>query len=316
MVTPTCQVPKYEVTSSHALCIDGSNPAYYFREGFGNGKNKFHIHFEGGGWCYTPKSCEFRAKTVLGSSSSYPSCQIPNKNNWAPYLSNSQEENPNLFDYNTVFVRYCDGGSYAGDSDVEFEGKTLHFRGKNIREAIINDLLASKGLSKASDVLISGCSAGALAVLLGIDQLAEQIQQSAGLSVKVRGLIDSGFFLEFSHGKDKFDSKMTYQEALTPTGALDYSYAMREVFEFMNLTGGTNQACVAARSVDSKASDCIFAGKVSKFINSPLYFIQVSHSFCVVLLLHKILRITFFCSRSMIPGNYGMFLAILRILHQ
>ena len=35
-----------------AKCMDGSSPGYYIREGRGDGLSKWHIHFEGGGWCY------------------------------------------------------------------------------------------------------------------------------------------------------------------------------------------------------------------------------------------------------------------------
>ena len=34
------------------FCIDGSSPGYYIRKGYGEGKSKWVLHFEGGGWCY------------------------------------------------------------------------------------------------------------------------------------------------------------------------------------------------------------------------------------------------------------------------
>lgn len=60
--------------SSQARCLDGSLPMFYLRKGTGEGKNKWLIYFEGGGWCFDLPACKARAKTVLGSSNDYPRC--------------------------------------------------------------------------------------------------------------------------------------------------------------------------------------------------------------------------------------------------
>ena len=43
------------------------------------------------------------------------------------------------------------------------QGMELHWRGKHILKAMIDDLLNNRGLAKATDIVISGCSAGGLA---------------------------------------------------------------------------------------------------------------------------------------------------------
>ena len=35
-----------------AVCLDGTSPVYYFRQGYGGGRNNFMIYLQGGGWCY------------------------------------------------------------------------------------------------------------------------------------------------------------------------------------------------------------------------------------------------------------------------
>jgi O-palmitoleoyl-L-serine hydrolase len=265
-------VPKIEILDKDAVCIDGTASAYYFRRGFGSGEHKFHIHFEGGGWCYTPQSCAVRADIPLGSSKDYAPCMQANKNNNGPYLSHLQEENPVLYNFNTIFVRYCDGGSYASDSKALVDGKMLHFKGKSIRDAIVNNLFHLHAMSEATDVLVSGCSAGGLAVLFGIDQIASIIKERAPLA-RIRGMVDSGFFLEHSHGRRDYDRRaFAYQEALTPNEELDYAYSMREVFRFMNLSAGINEECLAA--IPDSPEACVFAERVSRFVKTPLYFIQ------------------------------------------
>ncbi len=42
-------------TQTQARCIDGSRPAFYLRKGHGEGKYKWFVFFEGGGWCFDHK---------------------------------------------------------------------------------------------------------------------------------------------------------------------------------------------------------------------------------------------------------------------
>ena len=65
-----------KVTDPDALCLDGSQAAYYISKD-GDPK-KIVLEFEGGGWCTgwnisdTLDDCLARSKTDLGSSKSYP----------------------------------------------------------------------------------------------------------------------------------------------------------------------------------------------------------------------------------------------------
>lgn len=78
---------------------------------------------------------------------------------------------------NSVLLKYCDGetlsactmltpnlpgASFAGSNSsvTKVNGTTLHWQGKNILHAAINDLLTHRTLANATDVVISGCSAG------------------------------------------------------------------------------------------------------------------------------------------------------------
>ena len=45
---PSC-IQRIDLHSDDAFCLDGTKPAYYFRPGHGNGVDKYHVHFEGGG---------------------------------------------------------------------------------------------------------------------------------------------------------------------------------------------------------------------------------------------------------------------------
>ena len=142
--------------SSEAACIDNTTPAFYMKNGTGKGKNKWHVHFEGGGWCYDARQCFLRSKTPLGSSKSYPPCGAK-KTMLREYLSESQQDNPVSYNWNTIYVRYCDGGSYAGNNigwfrDGKVSSRRLFYKGYYNRIATINTLLYRLGMDSASTV--------------------------------------------------------------------------------------------------------------------------------------------------------------------
>jgi O-palmitoleoyl-L-serine hydrolase len=158
---------KYIQTSSK--CTDGTRPVYYFRKGYEGGSNRWHVHFQGGGWCSDVQSCFARMQSPYGGTE-FDRQNVSNPNSCddvkghmfenTKYLTSNAKLNTMMYNWNTVFVAYCDGGSYAGDAVVEHEGRQLHFKGLDIRRSLINTLLDSEGLDKGSEVLISGCSAG------------------------------------------------------------------------------------------------------------------------------------------------------------
>ena len=59
-----------------------------------------------------------------------------------------------------MFLKYCDGASYSGANDTVtvVNGKPLHFRGKYIENAFIDDLLTNRGVPLASCCAMPACS--------------------------------------------------------------------------------------------------------------------------------------------------------------
>ncbi|CDY57270.1 BnaA03g59580D [Brassica napus] len=98
-------------------------------------------------------------------------------------------ENPDFYNCNRVKVRYCDGGSFSGDS--ENKAAKLQFRGKRIWLAATEELMA-KGMRQAKQALLSGCSAGGLAAILRCDDFGNMFYPST----RVKCLSDAGFFLD------------------------------------------------------------------------------------------------------------------------
>ena len=101
-----------------ARCLDGSAPGYYFSPGFGNGTSSWIIHTQGGGWCTSDGDCAGRAKSPLGSSAGWAStgCDASTDKlapvcyadgGFSGMISNSSSVNPQLYNWNKVFINYC-----------------------------------------------------------------------------------------------------------------------------------------------------------------------------------------------------------------
>ncbi|KAL6613715.1 hypothetical protein ACP70R_035985 [Stipagrostis hirtigluma subsp. patula] len=169
-----------------AVCLDGSPPGYHLQTGSGTGSHSWLIHLQGGAWCDTIQSCSARKMGCLASS------KFMGQIVFSGILSNDQTQNPDFYNWNRVYVRYCDGASFAGDSQHEDQnGNKLFFRGLHIWEAIIDELM-EKGLAHSEQALLTGCSAGGLATLLHCDDFRARFPQE----VSVKCLPDAGFFLD------------------------------------------------------------------------------------------------------------------------
>lgn len=143
-------------------------------------------------------------------------------------------------------------------------------------------------MSNATEIVISGRSAGALGVYLGIDEMSDQIKKHVrrlkassrpSKHVRITGLADSGFFLSFNRSRyhsDVITHRGTGSDLpINPlSSTLDYVLAMRKVFQFTNMRAGVNQNCL--KHVHSKVvSDCIFPEFLLPFVRTPVFSIQV-----------------------------------------
>ena len=262
------------VNTSGARCLDGSPGNYYFRQGTGDGALKWYIHHQGGGWCENMDDCLSRSRGHLGSSQhDGKTMQLR-----GGYFDPSPAVNPMMHDWNVVFMRYCDGGSFSGNNETAplYKNTTLYFRGKRIREAVYDSLKALHRMGAATDVVISGCSAGGLATFLHTDQWCDALARDAP-GVKCVGLPDSGFFLDFEDARRVKHAGGGGRQLDTISG--NYHSGLKWVFEMMNTSAGLNQDCVAAKasggaSVDAATYLCQFAEHTSVFTHTPLFALQ------------------------------------------
>ncbi|MFN7919420.1 MAG: pectin acetylesterase-family hydrolase [Bryobacteraceae bacterium] len=203
-----------------AVCNDGTPAVIYVRsarpgasEPDGSSANRWVIHFEGGGGCNTFEDCLERwcglgFYTAHQMSSTWEAGSISRGG-----LLNRNAIN-RLGDRNLVMLNYCSSDGWRGRrSDAVLRSATdstkavsVHFRGATIVEAAFDALERGvAGLPKltdATDVLISGDSAGASGVRHHLDRLAARLK-AKNSSVRVRGNLEATFLPDFN-GKQGF----------------------------------------------------------------------------------------------------------------
>ncbi len=228
-----------------ALCLDGSPGGFYTY--VNRSDTRWVIFLQGGGWCYSLAECVGRAGTDLGSSDKWPPSM---KDDEAPGLFDSDPNVNPFWAFNKVYVMYCDGASFSGNADggVQVGSTKLHFRGKAILRSVIATLLAQGGLASATEVLLSGCSAGGLSTYLHADAVGAMLPPTV---VRYKAAPISGFFLDRS----------------TLTNELGYNALMRNVYRFQNAS--VDEDCVEARF--SSPELCMFAEHVWPFISTPVF---------------------------------------------
>ncbi|KAK4752274.1 hypothetical protein SAY87_021072 [Trapa incisa] len=236
-----------EAVASGAVCLDGSPPAYHFSEGFGSGINNWLVHFQGGAWCQDVSSCISRRDTSLGSSALMETVV-----NFYGLLNNEEEFNPDFYNWNRIFVRYCDGGSYTGDVEAVDPVTNLHFRGARVFQAVMENLL-SRGMKNAQNAIMSGCSAGGLTSILHCDKFKALLPSGA----RVKCLSDAGYFVN----------------------ANDISGApfIEEFYSQVVATHGSANNLPASCTSRMKPSLCFFPENVVEQIQTPIFFLNAAH---------------------------------------
>ena len=152
----------------------------------------------------------------------------------------------------SVMFWYCDGGSFTGDRvepAVSSNGKQVWFRGRRNLDAMLHYLRDQHNLGDATEVLLSGGSAGGLSAYIH----ADYIRAGFGPQVKFRAAPVSGFFLDHD----------------TVRGTADYPTKMRGVYEMMNSSHGVNQRCLEAMAPDDWR--CMFAQYSCAHTDTPVF---------------------------------------------
>ena len=231
--------------SEKALCLDGSPPGYYWRQGT---STRLLIGLLGGGWCSDPHDCLARSRTVYGSSSKWPKTI-----DGMGVTSADARSNPAFADWSVAFLWYCDGTSYSSDlsEPLVVNGSALHFRGRRIWEATLRSL--RRTLAAAEDVVLYGESAGGVGCFTHLDALAAAVPTG----VRVRGVCDSSFF-----GAD-----------VSMTGAHRVAPLLHKLWAQYNLSAALDTSCAAAHAPLDRWR-CLLPPTLYPFLSTPVFVLQ------------------------------------------
>ena len=224
-----------------AKCLDGSSYKFLIHKGSGSGSNKFLFYFEGAAYCgadgqETLLECYDRSLTLLGSSNRFGANGTEYQMNFsAGYASMNKQANPKFYNWNIMFVVYCDGTSSQGylKEPIMYNGTIpLWFRGFNNTLAVFEYGRKNMGLFEAEEVLLTGGSSGGTTAMFWAPYLQDYFPKS----LKVFGLSDGGMFL------DEYDSA---------TGCHLFKYQMQNLAYLTNAnTSELYRRCKYSYSID------------------------------------------------------------------
>ncbi|XP_015239819.1 PREDICTED: palmitoleoyl-protein carboxylesterase notum1a-like [Cyprinodon variegatus] len=242
------------LNNASVTCNDGSPAGFYIKES--KGSRRWLLFLEGGWYCFNKQTCNSRYETMRSLMSS---TQWPQSRRGTGILSPEPEENPHWWNANMVFIPYCSSDVWSG-ATPKTEQSDYAFMGSLIIKEVVKDLL-TKGLDKAKVLLLAGSSAGGTGVLLNVDHVAEQLQLGGHRGVQVRGLADSGWFLDNKQYKftDCLDTI-----SCAPTEAIKRG---------IRYWGGlVPESCRQAHV--GEEWNCFFGYKVYPTLKSPVFVVQ------------------------------------------
>ena len=208
------------LTGATAICNDGSPAEMYVRaaraganEPDGPSANRWVIHFRGGSHCSTFEDCATRWCGIGAWEGTLMTTRFSGDFQIVGWLLGRNSIN-RLGDRNQVLLKYCSSDSWQGrKSDVVLRSETdpakafsLYFQGANIVAAALDAL--ERGvpgmpkLTDATDVLISGDSAGGTGARVHTDRIAARLR-AANPNIRVRAQYEASFGPDFN-GKQGF----------------------------------------------------------------------------------------------------------------
>lgn len=257
--------------NTHVTCNDGTAAGFYLKEF--RGSRRWLLFLEGGWCCYSKETCDSRYQSIPRLMSSLV---WPQTKRGSGILSSQAEENPHWYNANIVSIPYCSSDVWSGtgpapnppprprgrerEKDRNANATEYTFMGSLIIREVIKDLIP-KGIKQAKVVMLTGTSAGGTGVLLNIDRVASQLEQ-LGAEAQVRGLVDSGWFLE---SKQQRSPNCPETVSCSPEDAIKIGLRL--------WNGVVPDRC---RQLYKKGEEwqCFFGHKLYSTMTSPLFVVQ------------------------------------------
>jgi len=237
-----------------ARCNDGSQANYFHQPG--RHKGKVMIWLEGGGLCFNKDTCDARCNTT--NTLHYYCTAKANGTTIPREIWPTISRQGGLFDGHWMaWVHYCTSDLWSGTR----EALGYHFRGRQILEAVVKDLAENFDLKSASQIVLSGSSAGASGVTLNCDWFSESIRASSP-TADVRCIADGADF---------------YAPDVAPDCGLNNPDFQKQLAQRMGTVFDSSCTEYAANnSNDNVAALCGVTARNVRYITTPL-LIMSSH---------------------------------------
>ncbi|XP_037721969.1 palmitoleoyl-protein carboxylesterase NOTUM isoform X2 [Drosophila subpulchrella] len=242
------------LVNTSITCNDGTHAGFYLRKQ--PSSKKWIVFLEGGWHCFDVRSCRarwMRLRHLMTSS------QWPETRDVGGILSPHPEENPYWHSANHVLIPYCSSDSWSGtrtEPDTSDRENSWRFMGALILRQVIAELIpVGLGRVPGGELLLVGSSAGGLGVMLNLDRIRDFLVNEKKLQVTVRGVSDSGWFLD--------------REPYTPA-AVASSEAVRQGWKLWQ--GLLPEECTKAHPTEPWR--CYFGYRLYPTLKTPLFVFQ------------------------------------------
>ena len=227
-----------------------------------------------GGWCWNKAICDARVSAEVNSVTS----QYWGDTETFELGSILNAGSDTRFgEANVIYARYCSSDAWIGNrpADVAFNSTSttdnnIHFRGRAIVKAVLQDLQAVHGMSTVTPqkVVLAGSSAGSRGVLHNLNHMKTDFASYGWNQVSTYGIIDSGLYL-IQPTVDWTKSDLDVQAR----GVVSYNYAdvdpickSEMAAQYPNNAQGAE---VSSQDATGQAWRCLMAQFAVKTLRSP-----------------------------------------------
>jgi hypothetical protein len=254
-------------TIPEALCNDGTQPSYYLKRGFGAGANRWIIWLEGGGGCGSddptnPTWCGYRKNTYLSTSNGLPS----SVGDMQGILTKSDAYNSDFYSYNQISVHYCSSDFWGGTGVKKVIDSTTQekwwFSGRKIVEALVLDLKQKYNFANATNVILTGSSAGGAGIVMNADEIKNSIPNA-----DVVTLVDAVNIIPFYR----------YFKATNPEPEyIDEPIVFKNIYEWVPMIANKNclnsqRKCGINERCIREDYKCMLPGVASRYLKMPTF---------------------------------------------
>jgi hypothetical protein len=264
--SPTAPLTFLPITPLGARCLSGSPYGFYHVPAVNTSSTQWTIYLQGGGYCLNEASCWSRAHQKLGNSSFFPPKSECICMNGAVGYDGS---------CHCLYLPYCDGASFAGFRENPWpinssnpKGDAVYFRGLANLDDTLDYAFSHLGLDQATEVVLSGGSAGGVATFLHMDRVGDRM----GPAVRTTAAPVVGLFLDATPLGNGTGPN-------SPSGYPPTSFGswMAYIYSMQNLTsraegGALGVACLADHA--SSPHDCFMSVHVTPYLHTPYFMLN------------------------------------------